>query len=146
MRITYKGDYALKTILDLAIHYGNGPVTIHELARRADIPAKFLEQILLDLKRGGFVESRRGKVGGYILAKPASDIKVGEVIRFIDGPIEPIACIEKGYSGCNDVYKCAFRKIWQEVAKATSDIIDNVTFKDLVSRINSQKKTVVYQI
>lgn len=146
MRITYKGDYALKTILDLAIHYGNGPVTIHELARRADIPAKFLEQILLDLKRGGFVESRRGKVGGYILAKPASDIKVGEVIRFIDGPIEPIACIEKGYSGCNDAYRCAFRRIWQDVAKATSDIIDNVTFKDLVSRINLQKKTVVYQI
>lgn len=146
MRITYRGDYALKTILDLAIHYGNGPVTIHELARRADIPVKFLEQILLGLKRGGFVKSRRGKVGGYILAKPPSDIKVGEVVRFIDGPIEPIACIEKGYSGCNDVYKCAFRKIWQDVAKATSDIIDNVTFKDLVSRINLQKKTVIYQI
>lgn len=146
MRITYRGDYALKTILDLASHYGNGPVTIHELAKRADIPAKFLEQILLDLKRGGFVESRRGKVGGYILAKPASNIKVGEVVRFIDGPIEPIACIEKGYSGCNDIYKCAFRKIWQDVAQATSEIIDNITFEDLINQINKEKRTVVYQI
>ena len=65
MRITYKGDYALKTILDLSLHYGNRAMTIHDLARRADIPLKFLEQILLDLKRGGFVQSRRGKVGGY---------------------------------------------------------------------------------
>ena len=66
MRITYKGDYALKAVLDLSINYGNGVVSMHEMARRLDIPIKFLEQILLDLKRGGFVESRRGKIGGYL--------------------------------------------------------------------------------
>ncbi|MFA5272344.1 MAG: Rrf2 family transcriptional regulator, partial [Candidatus Omnitrophota bacterium] len=65
MKITYKGDYALKTVLDLALNYGKGVVTINELAKNADIPIKFLEQILLDLKRGGFVESKRGKIGGY---------------------------------------------------------------------------------
>ncbi|MCX5702059.1 MAG: Rrf2 family transcriptional regulator [Candidatus Omnitrophica bacterium] len=146
MRITYKGDYALKTILDLALHFGNGPVTIHELAKRADIPIKFLEQILLDLKRGGFVESRRGKVGGYLLIKPPSRIKLGEVIRFIDGPIEPIACTEKKYSGCNDIYKCVFRRIWQEVGKATSNIIDSITFEDLVNRIEIQQGTSAYYI
>jgi len=86
MRVTYKGDYALKTILDLALHYERGPVTIHDLARRADIPIKFLEQILLNLKRGGFVQSRRGKIGGYFLARPPAGIKLGEVVRFIDGP------------------------------------------------------------
>src|SRR3989338_6044675 len=116
MRITYKGDYATKTILDLALHYGNGVVTIHEIAKRADIPIKFLEQVLLDLKKGGFVESRRGKVGGYFLAKPPAKIKLGDVVKFIDGPIEPIACIERGYSGCNDLYRCVFRKVWQEVS------------------------------
>lgn len=146
MKITYKGDYALKTILDLALHYGNGVVTIHELAKRADIPIKFLEQVLLDLKRGGFVESRRGKVGGYLLAKSPSQIKLGEIIRFIDGPIEPITCIDKRYRECNDIYKCVFRKIWQEVTKATSDIIDNITFEDLVNQAKKQKKTIVYQI
>ena len=146
MRITYKGDYATKTILDLALHYGNGVVTIHEIAKRADIPIKFLEQVLLDLKRGSFVESRRGKVGGYLLARPPSKIKLGDVVRFIDGPVEPIACVEKGYSGCSDLYKCVFRKVWQEVSDATSDIIDNITFEDLANQAKRQKGEVVYQI
>lgn len=146
MRITYKGDYALKTVLDLAVHYGNGVITIHELAKRLDIPLKFLEQVLLDLKRGGFLESRRGKVGGYLLAKPPARIKLGEVIRFIDGPIEPIGCVEKRYSGCSEIYKCIFRKIWQDVAECTSDIIDSITFEDLVNQARKQSKQVVYQI
>lgn len=146
MRITYKGDYALKAVFNLAMHYGNGVVTIHDLAKRLDIPIKFLEQVLLDLKRGGFVESRRGKVGGYLLAKSPFKIKLGEVIRFIDGPIEPIACTEERYSKCKDVYKCVFRKIWQEVSKATSDIIDNISFEDLAKEIKSKKEVFVYEI
>lgn len=146
MKITYKGDYALKAVLDLVLHYDGGVVTIHDLAKRTDTPIKFLEQVLLDLKRGGFVESRRGKVGGYLLAKPPSQIKLGDIIRFIDGPIEPIACIEKRYVGCNDIYKCVFRKIWQEITQATSGIVDNITFEDLANRVKSQKETVVYQI
>jgi len=147
MRITYKGDYALKTMLDLAVHYdANSVITIHDLAKRLDIPIKFLEQILLDLKRGGFVESRRGKVGGYHLAKTPAQIKIGDVIRFIDGPIEPIACVEKKYSGCNDIYKCVFRKIWQGVGKAISDIVDNITLEDLVNQVKSADKSFVYSI
>jgi Rrf2 family cysteine metabolism transcriptional repressor len=146
MRITYKGDYALKTILDLALHYGNSPVTIHELAKRADIPLKFLEQILLDLKRGGFVESRRGKVGGYLLAKHPTEIKVGDVIRFIDGPIQPITCLEKDYAGCGDIYKCVFRPLWDRVSQAISNIVDNITFEDLVEQLQTGKKAIIYQI
>ena len=146
MRITYKGDYALKTILDLAIHYGNSPMTIHDLAGRADIPIKFLEQILLDLKRGGFVESRRGKVGGYLLAKHPAELKVGDVIRFIDGPLEPITCLEKHYAGCRDMYKCVFRPIWKEIGQATSNIVDNITFEDLVKQLQVKKQAIVYQI
>lgn len=146
MRITYKGDYALKTILDLALHYGNGVVTIHDLAKRLDIPFKFLEQVLLDLKKGGFVESRRGKVGGYLLAKTPAQIRLGDVIRFIDGPVEPIACLEKRYSGCNQIYKCIFRKLWQDVARATANVIDSVTFEDLANQAKKESKQVVYQI
>jgi len=145
MKITYRGDYALKAILDLALHYET-IVTIHDLAKNAQIPLKFLEQVLLDLKRGGFVESRRGKVGGYLLAKHPSQIKMGDVIRFIDGPLEPIACLEESYSGCTDIYKCVFRKIFQDVARATSNIVDNVTFEDLVSQVESAKNVLVYSI
>lgn len=146
MHITYKGDYALKAILDLATHYGNGVTTIQRMSKRLDIPVKFLEQILLDLKRGGFVASRRGKVGGYLLSRPPKEITLGEVIRFIDGPIEPIACIEKMYSGCNDLYKCVFRKIWREVAKATSNIVDKITFEDLINQISLEKGVSAYCI
>lgn len=144
MRITYRGDYALKAILDLTLHYGN-LVTINVLAKRADIPLKFLEQVLLDLKRGGFVESRRGKVGGYLLAKHPSEIKVGDVIRYVDGPLEPIECAAQGYKGCKDIYKCIFREIWQDVAKATSQIVDNITFEELAEKVNG-KQSLVYSI
>lgn len=146
MKITYKGDYALKTMLDLTLHYGKRLVTIHDLAQRADIPIKFLEQVFLDLKRGGFVESRRGKVGGYLLSRPPSQIKLGDVVRFIDGPIEPITCLEKNYSSCQDLYKCVFRKIWQEISSATAQIIDRITFEDLAHQIEKQRQSVVYQI
>lgn len=146
MRLTYKGDYALKTILDLALHYGRNPVTIHELAKRQDIPIKFLEQILLDLKRGGFVDSRRGKVGGYFLSKDPSRIRLGDVVRFIDGPVEPIACVNKNYAGCHDIEKCIFRSIWSEITNAASKIVDNITFEDLIKKSKSLKSSLVYQI
>lgn len=146
MKITYKGDYALKTILDLAIHYGNGVTVIHDLAKRLDIPVKFLEQILLELKKGGFVESRRGKIGGYLLSKHPSRIKLGEVVRYIDGPAEPIACVGSGYSNCKDLYGCVFRKIWRDVADSTAEIVDNVTFEDLASKVKSSKQRLVYTV
>lgn len=148
MKITYKGDYALKTVLDLALNYGNGVVTIHELAKRLDIPVKFLEQVLLDLKKGGFVESRRGKVGGYFLARSPAKMKLGEVIRFIDGPVEPIACANLNipYKGCRNIYNCVFKDIWVNVATTICDIIDHTTFQDLCDRVRAKRGGIVYQI
>lgn len=146
MKLTYKGDYSLKAVLDLAIHYGKEPVTIHAMAKRIDAPVKFLEQVLLDLKRGGFIESRRGKVGGYLLSKPPLAITVGDIVRYIEGPLEPISCVKEGYSQCADAYKCVFRSIWQDVYQATSRIVDNVTFEELVSRTHSIKQAPNYSI
>ena len=146
MKVTYKGDYALKAVLDLALHYDKELVTSHEMAMRIDAPVKFLEQVLLDLKNGGFIESRRGKIGGYLLARAPAQITAGEIIRLIEGPIEPISCVRQGYSECQDIYKCAFRKIWQKVSQATSDIIDNVTFEDLVSQVNAGRQVLAYSI
>lgn len=146
MRITYKGDYALKALLDLTLHYEQGLITIHDLAKRIDAPVKFLEQVLLDLKKGGFVESRRGNVGGYQLAKDPADITLGQVVRFIDGPIEPIGCVEKSYSNCVDLNKCVFKNIWQKVGRATADIVDNVSFADLARQVNLKQNALVYSI
>jgi Rrf2 family protein len=145
MKITYKGDYALKAMLDLAVHYGE-LATIHEIAERIDAPIKFLEQVLLELKRGGFVESRRGKIGGYLLARSPEKILLGDVVRFVEGPIEPIACVKTGYQDCADSAKCVFRSIWQEVTSATASVIDNVTFGDLVLKANSTEQNYAYAI
>src|SRR3989338_3570900 len=146
MRITYRGDYALRAVLDLALHYNQGVVTIHELAERADAPVKFLEQVLLDLKKGRFVESKRGINGGYLLSRHPKNIKMGEVVRFIDGPIEPIACVEERYSGCKSMPACVLRNVCKEVAVATSNIVDKVTFEDLVNQVSVAGKSLAYSI
>lgn len=146
MRITYKGDYALKAVLDLALHYEQELVTIHEIAARIDAPVKFMEQVLAELKKGGFVESRRGKVGGYLLARNPEKITLGEVVRFMDGPLEPISCLKQKYANCGDVNTCVFRDIWQKVGQASADIIDRITFAELVRRVNSQRNVATYAI
>ncbi len=146
MKITYKGDYALKALLDLAIHYEKGVSTINDIAKRIDAPVKFLEQVLLDLKKGGFVESKRGNVGGYQLAQHPNQIVLGDVVRYIDGPIEPIACVGKGYSNCADLDCCVFKGVWEKVAQSTSDIIDHITFGDLATRVNVKNEIFAYSI
>lgn len=146
MKVTYKGDYALKAVLDLALHYDKELITSHDMAGRIDAPVKFLEQVLLDLKKGGFIESRRGNIGGYMLAKAPGEITIGEVVRFIDGPIEPISCVKDKYSNCADITKCVFKDIWHRVSEATSDIIDNITFEELVTRVNSKEQVLAYSI
>ena len=80
------------------------------------------------------------------MAKQPNRKKLGEVIRFMDGPIEPISCVDKKYSGCNNLYKCAFRGIWKDVAGAISDIVDKITFEDLANKIKQQEKNNVYYI
>jgi Rrf2 family protein len=146
MKLTFKGDYALKAVLDLALRYNKELVTAGDLAERIDAPMKFLEQVLLDLKKGGFVESRRGNVGGYMLSKAPDKITVGEVIRYIDGPLEPISCVKEGYSNCVDINRCVFKKLWSKVYQATAGIVDNVTFEELASEVKSKSQVLAYSI
>ncbi|HEO63818.1 MAG TPA: Rrf2 family transcriptional regulator [Candidatus Omnitrophica bacterium] len=141
MKISYKGDYAIKTLLELALNYNKGVVSINGLAKKGDIPYKFLEQVLLLLKNGGFVDSKRGVNGGYYLVKPPENITLGEVIRFIEGPIEPLTCAAKTrYDDCKDFNTCVLRGIWSQVYMATSMVIDTITFAELVRRTNVRQK------
>ncbi len=141
MKISYKTDYALKTMLELALNYNKGVFSIQDLSKKGDIPAKFLEQVLLILKKGGFVDSKRGVSGGYFLARPPEKITMGEVIRFIEGPIEPISCAnKKRYDDCKDFKSCVFRDIWNQVYTAISLTVDTVTFAELVRKLEERRK------
>jgi Rrf2 family transcriptional regulator, cysteine metabolism repressor len=147
MKITYKSDYALKAVLDLALNYeGREPVSIHDTARRIDAPVKFLEQIFSGLKAHGIIESRRGSSGGYLLARPPEKITVGEIIRLIEGPTEPISCVKQDYAGCNQIYTCVFRDIWRDIHEATSQVIDRVNFKELAIRHDSMRNVATFTI
>jgi len=135
MKITYKGDYALKAILDLSYHFDSGSVVpLSDISRRQNIPEKYLEQIMLILKRAGYVESKRGMGGGFLLLKPPKQITLGDIIRVIEGSVEPIACGIKDYDCCGEEDKCAFREVWLKVTRAITDIVDTVTFEQMMHR------------
>jgi Rrf2 family protein len=135
MKISYKDDYALKVILHLSRRYPNEPVRIEELSKRQDIPKKFLEQILILLKNGGFVRSKRGPKGGYYLAKNPANISLGEVVRYVSGTVYPIACIDPAVNQhCDFKSRCVFVPIWQKVGDQISGIIDNISFADLAEQ------------
>jgi Rrf2 family cysteine metabolism transcriptional repressor len=136
MKLTFKGDYALKAILDLCLHAHDGRVVpLTDIARRQDIPVPFLEQIMLILKKAGYVQSKAGKGGGFLLLKRSEDITLGEIIRLIEGPVEPIACGAGSQpSGCADEQRCAFREVWVRVTNAVSGIVDSATFAQIMRR------------
>jgi Rrf2 family cysteine metabolism transcriptional repressor len=125
MNISVKGEYALQAILDLASHRTGEPVRIADIARRQKIPQKFLELILAGLKQGGFVESRRGAEGGYLLARAPESITVGEVLRFVEGP-------QHGKGGPRRKAETPFTDMWHKVDAAVSEIVDKTTFADLI--------------
>jgi Rrf2 family protein len=125
MNISVKGEYALQAIFDLAANAGAEPVKIAEIARRQKIPQKFLELILASLKQGGFVESRRGAEGGYMLAKRAESITVGEVVHFVEGRQEERARLRKQADS-------PFSDLWERVDLAIAGVLDSTTFAQLV--------------
>jgi Rrf2 family protein len=126
MNISVKGEYALQAIFDLASQRQGEPVKIAEIARRQRIPQKFLELILAGLKQGGFVESRRGAEGGYLLARAPESITVGEVLRFVEGT-------GSGKGKLRRKAETPFTSMWQEVDRAVAGIIDRTTFADLLA-------------
>ncbi len=136
MRISFKGDYALKTLLDLAVKSDDGAVKISDIAKRQDIPLKYLEQLLLQLKGAGFVKSKRGKDGGYLLAMPAGKITLGEVIRVMEGFTSPITCVSRScFSRCADEKKCPFRSTWEKVRDRVNAIVDTTTIADIAQKL-----------
>jgi len=138
--ISQKCRYALRAVFELAKRYGGGPVKINEIAEIQAIPPRFLEIILNQLRQAGFVSSRRGAAGGYELVKNPATLTAGEIIRFIEGPIGPVACGTKDSSENCPLYgDCAFIGMWEKAQKAVAAVYDGTTFQDLINEERSKK-------
>jgi len=132
MKISTRGRYALRLMLDLALNENDQFVTIKSIAERQEISGKYLEQIISVLSRAGFVKSVRGAQGGYKLAKPAEDYTVGAILRLIEGSLAPVACMDDDPNQCPRCDRCVTLSVWQKIDKAVSDVVDNITLADLV--------------
>ncbi|HTV63498.1 MAG TPA: Rrf2 family transcriptional regulator [Verrucomicrobiae bacterium] len=143
MRISKKTDYALRALFTLVDHYGNGPIPIRELARRNDVPKRFLEQIMLDLKAQGWVKSLAGIRGGYVLAKKPEKITMGEVVRHFDGILAPIGCVSvTGYERCSQEPVCKFRRIFLDARNYVAGAMDRATLAEVARGLPVTKREV----
>jgi Rrf2 family protein len=139
MRLSKKSEYGLRALLELTRAHGTATLQRHDIAVRQRIPVEFLEQILLALKRAGFLSSRRGIKGGYMLIKPPDEITLGQVIRILDGPLAPIGCVSKtAYHKCSDCpyadkAQCPVQHVMGAVRDAIAGILDNYTLADFAS-------------
>jgi Rrf2 family protein len=138
VRISAKGEYAIQAVLDLALHDGNGLQPIQGIAARRLIPQRYLEQVLLQLKRAGFLVSKRGSSGGYRLSRPPGEITVGEVLRAVEGPVPGGQLPRRGGGGATDP-ALDLSDLWHEIASAVARVTDCVTFEDLRRRAQDRR-------
>ena len=137
MKLSVRGEYALRALLVLGFNFDQTVVRIQTISEQQNIPKRFLEQILNDLRSAGFVESRRGVAGGYRLARPPEEITLAEVIRHLEGALAPVSCVSLAFyekCSCPDESRCAIRSVMKEARDAVAAIMENVTVADLCGR------------
>jgi Rrf2 family transcriptional regulator, cysteine metabolism repressor len=138
VRISAKGEYAIKAMLDLAMHRGRTLVPIQEIAVRQAIPQRYLEQVLLALKRAGLLTSKRGSTGGYHLTKAPDEVTVGAVLRAVEGGNAPF---ESGAHGRRNGGGSDLGELWSEIGEAVAGVVDRWTLGDLVARAEEKRRT-----
>jgi Rrf2 family protein len=133
LKLSTKGRYGLRVILDIAQHQAEGPVTIRSIAQRQEISERYLEQHLINLKKSGLIKSIRGSQGGYFLNKASEEITVGDIVRSLEGPIVPVDCVQDdSTASCSRADSCVTRKVWQDLKKAMNEVLDSYTLADLL--------------
>ena len=138
MKLTVRGEYALRALIVLGLNYDQSVVQIQTISKLQNIPKRFLEQILNELKSAGIVESRRGVAGGYRLRLPPDKVTLAEVIRYIEGPLAPVSCVsERFYERCTcpDESNCGIRSVMKDVREAIVKILESVTLAQLCERV-----------
>ena len=135
MKVSTRGEYGVRAMVALAHHYGDGPLSIAEIARQSNIPPAYLEQLVAPLRRAGLVVSRRGARGGYILSREPPEIRVGDVYRVMEGPVAPMDCVSEDESDqtCPLIGGCETRPVWLKVRNSIVDALDSTTLADLAA-------------
>lgn len=133
MRISMKTDYSVRAMIDLALHYGQGPQQSHDIAARQRIPEAYLDQLLTTLRKAGLIRSVRGPQGGHTLARPPVDVTLGEVVEAVEGPFVPIGCMDDA-ENCELGPSCAQREVWREVRQAVREILNRVSIDEIARR------------
>lgn len=134
MKISTKGRYALRMLVELARHQENGFVSLKEISERQNISKKYLEQIVPMLNKSGILRTNRGNKGGYMLAMPASECTVGDVLRATEGSLAPVSCLDQKINDCPRADYCVTLYIWEGLNKAVSDYLDSITIQDILDR------------
>jgi Rrf2 family protein len=143
MWVSKKTDYALRALFTLVDHFGGTPIPIRELARRNDVPKRFLEQIMLQLKAQGWVKSEAGIRGGYVLAENPAKITMGEVVRHFDGILAPIDCVSvTGYKRCSQEPVCRFRRVFLDARNYVAGVMDKATLAEVAKHSPVTKREV----
>lgn len=146
MKVSMRGDYGVRALIDLAQNYGNGVVQSGDIAERQHIPAPYLDQLLTVLRKAGFINSRRGPQGGHELAKDPRLINLAEVIEALEGPISPIGCLD-GAMECYFTTSCSQQEVWASITSKIKDVLQETTIGALAERQNTlQKSRVMYYI
>jgi Rrf2 family cysteine metabolism transcriptional repressor len=133
MTISTKGRYATVAMLDLALHYGEGPVMVKDIAGRYDLSSRYLEQLLISLKVAGMVRSARGMHGGFALARPPSQVRLSEIIQATEGSMAPADCVDTPEAFPRTAH-CAVYDVWVEMKAAVNQVLESVTLQDLMER------------
>ena len=137
MKISTKGRYALRLMIDLATNDEGNPIRIKDVAERQNISDKYLEQIISVLNKAGFVRSVRGPQGGYLLKKKPEDYSVGMILRLTEGSLAPVACVEEDETDCERQGGCVTYLLWRKISDAINGVVDTITLKDLVDWQNN---------
>jgi Rrf2 family protein len=138
MKLSQRGEYAMRALIVLGLNYGDQVMRIQAISEQQNIPKRFLEQILNDLKSAGILESRRGVEGGYRLRLPPDQINLATVIRFIEGPLAPVGCVSENFyqkCSCPDESKCGLRSVMKEVRDAIVKVLEGVSVAQLCDRV-----------
>lgn len=132
MKLSTRGRYALRMMLDIALHPDEASVSLKSIAQRQEISVKYLEQIVTPLVRGGYLRANRGAQGGYQLNRPPEDYTVGMILRVIEGSLAPVACLEDTDCICERQGHCVTVEVYRKIDDAIDSVVDNITLKDLV--------------